>query len=120
MQSTLLSSICMPTAMERIMNILAKNVTQNHLKLMVFQIKSLFKNKPNATNDPYVCLIETVILSTHKICFGREIWKIVFHYALLSGGLILNDVISAKIPCAGPFNPCFTTCIVIVCRCHLL
>ena len=32
-------------------------------------------------------LIETVLLSTHNICFGREIRKIVFCYALLSGGL---------------------------------
>ena len=33
-------------------------------------------------------LIETVLLSTHNICFGLEIKKIVFHYTLLSGGLI--------------------------------
>ena len=32
-------------------------------------------------------LIETVLLSTHNICFGRETMKIVFQYALLSGGL---------------------------------
>ena len=31
--------------------------------------------------------IETVLLSTHIICFGWEIKKIVFQYALLSGGL---------------------------------
>ena len=29
-------------------------------------------------------LIETILLSTHKICFGR---KIIFSCALLSGGL---------------------------------
>ena len=34
------------------------------------------------------CLSETVILSTHNICFGREIRKIIFRYAPLSGGLI--------------------------------
>ena len=32
-------------------------------------------------------LIETVLLSTHSICFGREIRKIIFSYAHLSGGL---------------------------------
>ena len=32
-------------------------------------------------------LIETVLLSTHNICFGWEIKKIIFQYALLSGGL---------------------------------
>ena len=32
-------------------------------------------------------LIETVLLSTHNICFGLEIKKIIFQYALLSGGL---------------------------------
>ena len=34
------------------------------------------------------CLNETVLLSTHNICFGWEIRKIIFKYALLSGGLI--------------------------------
>ena len=33
-------------------------------------------------------LIETVLLGTHNICFGFEIKKIVFHYALLSVGLL--------------------------------
>ena len=32
-------------------------------------------------------LIETVLLSTHNICFGKEIKKIVFQYSLLSGAL---------------------------------
>ena len=32
-------------------------------------------------------LIETVLLSTHNICFGWELKKIIFQYALLSGGL---------------------------------
>ena len=32
-------------------------------------------------------LIETVLLSTNNICFGQEIRKIIFKYALLSGGL---------------------------------
>ena len=32
-------------------------------------------------------LIETVLLSTHNICFGNEIRKIIFNYAHLSGGL---------------------------------
>ena len=29
-------------------------------------------------------LIETVLLSTHNICFGWEIIKLIFHYAFLS------------------------------------
>ena len=36
-------------------------------------------------------LTETVLLSTNNICFGREIKKIVFQYALLSGGLVLYN-----------------------------
>ena len=32
-------------------------------------------------------LNETVLLITHKICFGRDIRKLFFDYALLSGGL---------------------------------
>ena len=35
-------------------------------------------------------LIETVLLSTHNICFGSEMKKIVFQYALLSGGLFYS------------------------------
>ena len=32
-------------------------------------------------------LTEKVLLSTHNICFGLEIRKIIFQYTLLSGGL---------------------------------
>ena len=32
-------------------------------------------------------LIEMVLLSTHNICFGLEIRKIIFKYTLLSGGM---------------------------------
>ena len=32
-------------------------------------------------------LIETVLLSTHSICFGSEIRKIIFQYAFLSGDM---------------------------------
>ena len=35
-------------------------------------------------------LIKTVLLSTHNICFGWEIRKIIFSYSLLSGGLLLH------------------------------
>ena len=40
-----------------------------------------------------MCLDEMVLLSTHIICFGREIKKIVFQYALLSGGLMIIIII---------------------------
>ena len=33
-------------------------------------------------------LIETVLLSTHNICFGWEMSKLLFCYALLAKGLI--------------------------------
>ena len=36
-------------------------------------------------------LIETVLLSTHNICFGCEIRKIFFCYALLTEGLKFNS-----------------------------
>ena len=36
--------------------------------------------------------LETVLLSTHNISFGWEIRKIIFCYALLSGGLIHPDM----------------------------
>ena len=34
-------------------------------------------------------LIEAVLLSTHNICIGWEMKKIIFEYALLTGGLKL-------------------------------
>ena len=33
-------------------------------------------------------LIETVLSSTHKVCFGREINKINYNFTLLSKGLV--------------------------------
>ena len=39
-----------------------------------------------------ILLNETVLLSTHNICFGREIKKIVFQYALLSGDLYIYHI----------------------------
>ena len=33
------------------------------------------------------CLIKTVLLSTHNICFGGEVRKIFFKYTILSRGL---------------------------------
>ena len=41
-------------------------------------------------------LIETVLLSTHNTCFGWEIRKQIFQYAILSGGLT-----STVISCTG-------------------
>ena len=40
-------------------------------------------------------LIETTLLSTHNICFGWEIRKIIFSYTLLSGGLIEGLLVQA-------------------------
>ena len=54
-----------------------------HLKLHYF-LAYQFKRVLGAQKN---CLIETVLLSTHNICFGGEIRKIIFQYALLSGGL---------------------------------
>ena len=37
-------------------------------------------------------LIETVLLSTHNICFGLEIRKLFFWYALLTKVLLFKSV----------------------------
>ena len=42
-------------------------------------------------------LIETVLLSTNNICFGWEIRKLFFWYALLTKGLISQFVLTAEI-----------------------
>ena len=36
-------------------------------------------------------LIETVLLSTHNMCFGREIRNLIFDNAILSAVLIIYD-----------------------------
>ena len=38
-------------------------------------------------------LIEMVILSTHNICFGKEIRKIIIKYKFLSGGIGIHMLI---------------------------
>ena len=38
-------------------------------------------------------LIETVLLSTHNICFGLEIRKLIFHITCLSGGLTAHKIL---------------------------
>ena len=37
-------------------------------------------------------LIETVLLSTHNICLGYEIRKIIYQYALLSGDMMTASI----------------------------
>ena len=37
-------------------------------------------------------LIETILLSTHYICFGWKIRKLIFNYTLLSSGLELDSL----------------------------
>ena len=37
-------------------------------------------------------LNEMVLLSTHNICFGLKIRKLIFDYALLSGGLVVTSI----------------------------
>ena len=39
-------------------------------------------------------LIDIILLSTHNICFGRKIKKIIFGYTLLSGSLHISAVLS--------------------------
>ena len=41
-------------------------------------------------------LNETVLLRTHNICFGLEIRKIIFSFALLSGGLVYKGLMKYK------------------------
>ena len=41
-------------------------------------------------------LIETVLFSTHNICFGLEIRKLIFDFAHLSCGLLALDKLSYK------------------------
>ena len=53
----------------------SSEICKNHVKVPV-------------KGPPTPHLIEMVLLSTHNICFGWEIKKIIFQYALLSGGLV--------------------------------
>ena len=55
------------------------------IKLLIFSYSSVLTYVLGAQKKR---LIETVLLSTHNICFGREIRKIDFCYALLTKVLI--------------------------------
>ena len=64
-----------------------------HLNLHLFPYPSIQTCVLGAQKNR---LIETVLLSTHNICFDQVIRKIIFQYALLSGGLItsVSDIIT--------------------------
>ena len=59
-------------------------------------------------------LIETALLSTHNICFGREIRKLIFWYAFLTKGLKFSyisffiGVVLAVLEHAGAISPIFS------------
>ena len=54
-----------------------------HIKLHLFPYPSILTCVLDAQKN---CLIETILLSTHNICIGLEIRKIIFQCADLSGG----------------------------------
>ena len=56
------------------------------VKLQIFSYPSIYTCVLGAQKNR---LIETVLLSTHNICFGWEIKKKDFQYVLLSEGLII-------------------------------
>ena len=83
--------------LSREMLILYKNVLhvwvnfgKGHTGLNKQNFSGKFVNIFLPINYPYVLgtqknrLIETVLLSTHNICFGREIRKLNFRYTLLT------------------------------------
>ena len=51
------------------------------------KINKKFQSKTYPLGAQKNCLIETILLSTHNICFGGEIRKSIFCYALLTKGL---------------------------------
>ena len=62
------------------MNIFFLALSKNNLRKIAIIFLSISLN------------IEALILSTHNICFGWEIRKIIFSYALLSGGLQMQHL----------------------------
>ena len=68
------------------------------VKLLFFSCQSIYTCVLGAQKNR---LIETVLLSTNNICFGRETKKIVFQYALLSGGLHHKTKIQHNSPLDG-------------------
>ena len=58
-------------------------------------INKIFERKlvniflPISINICFGCLIQTVLLSAHNVCFGWEIRKLIFWYALLKSGSTL-------------------------------
>ena len=60
-----------------------RKIVKNFLPLILAYVLGAQKNR----------LIETVLLSTHNICFGREIRKLFFWYALLTKALFVYSYI---------------------------
>ena len=56
------------------------------MKMLIFSYPSVLTYVLGAQKNH---LIETVLLSTHNICFGCEIRKLNFHYALLTKDLCM-------------------------------
>ena len=68
------------------------------MKLLIFSYLSVLTFVLGAQKHR---LNETVLLSTHNIRFGRKIGKLIFDYALLSGGLINSGFEVIKLfPCS--------------------
>ena len=49
-------------------------------------------------------LIETVLLSTHNICFGWEIRKLICNYSYLSEGLLYKSLLLIAIDLIGQYK----------------
>ena len=50
-------------------------------------ISSLFLNQNTCLGAQKNCLCETILLSTHNICFGRGISKILVNFVVLTDGM---------------------------------
>ena len=64
------------------------------VKMLMFSYLSVLTYVLSAQKNR---LIQTVLLSTHNICFGLEIRKLIFRYALLAKVLSSNYNVSKSI-----------------------
>ena len=79
-----------------------KNKAKNNLgvKLLIFSYQSVYTFVLGSQKN---CLIDTVLLSTHNICFGWETRKLIFDYTLFY--LEAWKILTFLVKLANSYNP---------------
>ena len=85
--------MCRPRRINQLLLDQALNSKIFSVKMLIFSNQSVLTYVMGAQKNR---LNETVLLSTHNICFGREIRKLNFRYALLTKVLKYKSIVTGS------------------------